>query len=146
MESSKGEPIPQLLRGRKAAVLVGDYFHIHEAYYPYFRLRESGVDVVFVGERENEVYHDYNGSFLNFVKRHVSNGALIVSVAEGHSILVSAGLLKGKEVAGPPEMKQDLENCGATVIDGPAWNDGPFITCRSTEDLPDIMRRILSYM
>jgi protease I len=86
-----------------------------------------------------------NSSFLNFVKKHDSAKKPIVSIAEGHSLLISAGLLKEREVAGLPEMSQDLKNSGAVVIQGPAWCHGHLITGRSTVELPDVMRWILSY-
>jgi len=41
------------LEERTAAILVADDFHVHETYYPYFRLREEGAGVSFVGARVN---------------------------------------------------------------------------------------------
>jgi protease I len=57
-------PIAQTLSGRRAAILVGDNFQIHEAYYPYYRLREAGMVVSLVGEEADHVYHDYGGEPL----------------------------------------------------------------------------------
>jgi protease I len=57
-------PIPQTLAGRRAAILVSDNFQIHEAYYPYYRLREAGMAVSLVGEEARQVYHDYGGEPL----------------------------------------------------------------------------------
>jgi protease I len=63
-EIKKIKPYTCLLKGKKAAILVGNNFHIHEAYYPFFRLKEAGMDVVFVGEDADHIYYDYNGEPL----------------------------------------------------------------------------------
>ncbi|MFB0516203.1 MAG: type 1 glutamine amidotransferase domain-containing protein, partial [Candidatus Neomarinimicrobiota bacterium] len=57
-------PLPQTLVGKKAAILVADNFQIHEAYYPYFRLKEAGAEVFFVGDEAGRIYTDYNGEPL----------------------------------------------------------------------------------
>lgn len=37
------------LKGKKVAVLVEDMFNVFEFWYPYYRLKEAGADVVVVG-------------------------------------------------------------------------------------------------
>ncbi|MBU1125672.1 MAG: type 1 glutamine amidotransferase [Candidatus Omnitrophica bacterium] len=39
---------------KKAAVLVDDYYQVLEVWYPYLRLRESGIETVLVGSEEKE--------------------------------------------------------------------------------------------
>ena len=38
----------------KIAVLVEDHYHVLEAWYPYFRLREEGITTVFVGTGKSQ--------------------------------------------------------------------------------------------
>ncbi len=39
---------------KKAAVLIEDYYQVLEVWYPYLRLREEGIDTVFVGTGRKE--------------------------------------------------------------------------------------------
>ncbi len=40
--------------GRKVAILIEDHYQVLEAWYPYLRLREEGIDTVFVGTEEKK--------------------------------------------------------------------------------------------
>jgi protease I len=81
-------------------------------------------------------------TYLNLVSEHIKNNRLLISIAEGHSVLISAEILRGKKVAGLPEMKQEIENCGAEWMDLPINVDNNLITCRDTNDLPELMGRV----
>ncbi|MDD4894846.1 MAG: type 1 glutamine amidotransferase [Candidatus Omnitrophica bacterium] len=39
---------------KKAAVLVEDYYQVLEVWYPYLRLREAGIETVFIGTGKKE--------------------------------------------------------------------------------------------
>ncbi len=81
--------------------------------------------------------------FLNLVKLNKKNNGLTVSIGEGHSVLISAKIITGKKIASLPEMKKELENCNAVVVDQPSFVDCNLITARDTEDLPELMKNIL---
>lgn len=48
------------LSGKKYIVLVDAQYNDHEFWYPYFRLKEAGAEVVVVGSR---IDHTYNGKY-----------------------------------------------------------------------------------
>ncbi|MFB0515538.1 MAG: DJ-1/PfpI family protein, partial [Candidatus Neomarinimicrobiota bacterium] len=87
-----------------------------------------------------------NRSFLEIVQKQFNNGRLLASIAEGHSVLISAKILEGMKVAGLPEMKRDIENCGACQVDQPVYQDKNLVTSRCTDDLPELMRWVLGYL
>ena len=45
-----------LLKGKKVIILVEEMFNIFEFWYPYYRLKEEGVEVTVVGSGSAEVY------------------------------------------------------------------------------------------
>ena len=47
--------------GRKVAILIEDHYQVLEAWYPYLRLREEGIDTVFVGTGRKEEYKSKEG-------------------------------------------------------------------------------------
>jgi protease I len=46
---------------RKIAVLIEDYYQVLEAWYPYLRMREEGINTVFVGTGRKEEYESKEG-------------------------------------------------------------------------------------
>ncbi len=44
------------LHGRKVAMLISDGYHDHEFWFPYYRFREEGTDVMVSGPRVGTVY------------------------------------------------------------------------------------------
>jgi len=49
------------LQGKKVAILVEDMYNEFEFWYPYYRLKEAGADVVVVGTGKVEGYHSKEG-------------------------------------------------------------------------------------
>jgi protease I len=45
----------------KVAILVEDYYQVLEVWYPYLRLREEGIETVFVGPGGKKVYESKEG-------------------------------------------------------------------------------------
>jgi protease I len=84
-------------------------------------------------------------TYLNLVRKHIQNHKLLVSIGEGHSVLISANILRGLRVAGLQEMKQEIENCGAEWMDLSVTVDGDLITCRDTNDLPELMAPVIDF-
>ncbi|UCH10007.1 MAG: DJ-1/PfpI family protein [Fidelibacterota bacterium] len=84
-----------------------------------------------------------NQAYLDLVAHQLQNDRIVVSIAEGHSVLISAGILQGRQVCGLPEMLKDIENCGAQWADRPVMQDRNLITARDSEELPELMRGVL---
>jgi len=86
-----------------------------------------------------------NISFLSLIRQQHQKGKLLISVSEGHSVLISAQVLKGHRVSALPELRRDVENAGANVAGEPVCTDKTLITARDTDDLPALMREIIDY-
>jgi protease I len=84
--------------------------------------------------------------FLDFLKKHHRAGKIVASIAEGHSVLVSADLLSGRNAASLPEMRPDVENAGARWV-GPATAvDGNLVTAGGTLNLPKFLPELIRKM
>jgi protease I len=85
-------------------------------------------------------------SFVDFLRRHDSAGKIVASIAEGHSVLISAGLLPGRKVASLPEMRLDVENARATWVGPSTAVDGNLVTAGSTWNLPQFLPDLIRQM
>jgi protease I len=50
------------LAGKKVAIPIEEMFNTHEFWYPYYRLKEAGAEVVVIGSGSAEVYHGKPGT------------------------------------------------------------------------------------
>ncbi len=74
------------LSGKKIIVLVEEMFNVFEFWYPYYRLKEAGAEVVVVGSGSAE---EYTGKPGTKVKADVS--ADQISAAEFDGIIIPGG-------------------------------------------------------
>ncbi len=74
------------LKGKKIIVLVEEMFNVFEFWYPYYRLKEAGAEVVVVGSGSAD---EYTGKPGTKVKADVS--ADQISVAEFDGIIIPGG-------------------------------------------------------
>ncbi len=85
-------------------------------------------------------------SYLNLIRRQHNSGRTIICIAEGHSVLISAGILKHLRCAAPSDMKFDIKNAGAEVAGQCAIADKNILTGRDTGTLPELMRLALNHL
>lgn len=81
---------------------------------------------------------------LEFIKQMNKQKKVIAAFCHGPWVLISAGIIKGKKIAGYVSIKDDINNAGATYIDQPSVIDGNIITARHPRDVIDLMRAIFS--
>jgi len=172
---------PEGVRRKTAAILVADNFHVLETFYPFFRLKEEGVGVFFVGAQAGAVYRDAGGEpttanlsaeealsvefdlvlcpggfaplalradpvMLEFARSHFQGGRLFAAICHGGSFLVSMGILKGKRATCYKTLRDDLINAGAEYVDTAPVVDGNLITARVPADLPVFMEAVVAAM
>ena len=77
----------------------------------------------------------------NFVRDMHASGKPTCAICHGQWVMVSAGILKGKQATAVWNIQIDLENAGATVLDEPCVVDGNLITARFPYDLPRMVER-----
>lgn len=80
---------------------------------------------------------------LQLVRAFAEAGKLVAAICHGGWIPISAGVYRGVRVTGSPGIKDDLISAGAVWEDAPVVMDGPFISSRRPDDLPDFCEAIL---
>lgn len=77
-----------------------------------------------------------------FVREMFQKGKIVAAICHGGWVLVSAGILKGRNVTGFSAIKDDLINAGARYLDKEVVVDENLITSRNPYDLPAFCREI----
>lgn len=83
---------------------------------------------------------------LDFVLDMNKKNKLIVAFCHGPWILISAGIIKGKNATCYKGMKDDLINSGAVYLDEPVVEDGNIITSRHPKDIGLLMKAVLKHI
>lgn len=76
-----------------------------------------------------------NETVLSFVKKFAAFGNPIAAICHGPQVLISADLVRGKQMACWPEVREELEKAGGIFVDEALVMDGQFITSRMPGDL-----------
>lgn len=74
------------LTGKKIAILIEDMFNIYEFWYPYYRLKEAGAEVVVVGSGRKK---SFTGKPATEVKADVAADS--VSAADFDGVVIPGG-------------------------------------------------------
>lgn len=80
---------------------------------------------------------------LEFVRQMHKQKKIVSAFCHGPWVLISAGIVKGKKIAGYIGIKDDINNAGAIYTDRPTVIDGNIITARHPRDMTDLMKAIL---
>jgi len=81
---------------------------------------------------------------LEFIRQMHKQKKVVAAFCHGPWVLISAGIVKGKKIAGYIGIKDDINNAGAMYTDQPAVIDGNIITARHPRDVTDLMKAIFS--
>jgi protease I len=74
----------------------------------------------------------------------VGAGKPIAVICHGAWLLISAGVVKGKQITSFPSLKDDLKNAGADWRDEALVRDGNLISSRKPDDLPAFNTALVS--
>jgi len=80
---------------------------------------------------------------LDLVRACHRRGKLLAAICHGPWVLISAGVMKGRQATGYAAVHDDLVNAGAELVDVPAVRDGNVITGRVPDDLPEFCQEII---
>ena len=80
-----------------------------------------------------------NANALEFVESIVNANKPLATICHGPLVLISADLVKGRNMTGYWAIMKDLENAGAHVQDQPVVIDGNIISSRFPYDIPRML-------
>jgi protease I len=125
-------PIPVMAEGNRYSVsLMED-------------LSAAEIDcLLFPGGYSPDVLRLHAGT-LELVRECHRRGKLLAAICHGPWVLISAGVMGGKQATGYVAVRDDLVNAGAEFLDMPAVRDGTIITGRVPDDLPEFCREIIT--
>jgi len=114
------------------------------------KISEAVIDdyrgVILIGGTWNPAVVRTNDKMLAFIKEAAHKGLPIFSICHGAQILISAGLVKGRKVTGSPDVRVDLRNAGANVVEDQevVVDKGTFalVSSRDPNDLAHFCRAI----
>jgi protease I len=109
--------------------------------------------VILIGGTWNPAVVRTDAKMLAFIREAAQERLPIFSICHGAQILISAGLVKGRKVTGSPDIRIDLCNAGADVVEDQAvvidegTSTGTFtlVSSRDPNDLADYCRAIAKY-
>jgi protease I len=82
-------------------------------------------------------------SVLSFINDMDNSGKLISAICHGPQVLISAGIVKGRQITGYKDFRVDLENAGAEYLDQPVVCYGNLVTAQHYKDLPEFMKAVI---
>lgn len=80
---------------------------------------------------------------VDIARTFAEEGRTIAALSHGPQLLISAGVLEGKEATCAPGIRDDVKLAGARYRDESVVVDGPLLTCRGPEDLPQFCRQLM---
>jgi protease I len=87
-----------------------------------------------------------NEMLINFISEFHKSDKVIACICSGAQLLISAGIVKGKKIAGYYSMKDDIINAGGLYTDLPAVVDGKIITTAHYKDMGPWMKKALEVL
>jgi protease I len=80
---------------------------------------------------------------VQFVKSFFDTSKPIAALCHGPSMLVEAGVLRGRQLTSAPALQTDIRNAGGNWIDQQVVVDHGLITSRKPEDMPAFNRKMV---
>ncbi len=81
---------------------------------------------------------------LAFVQHMFEEQRVVAAICHGPSVLISAGVLRGRRATCFFAIKDDIANAGAEYVDAPVVRHGNLITSRQPADLGAFCREIIT--
>ena len=80
---------------------------------------------------------------LNFISEWDKKGKIIACICHGAQLLISAKIVKGREISGYYSIKDDIENAGAAYVDAPAVVSNNIVTSPHYKHMGPWMKRAI---
>lgn len=85
------------------------------------------------GAPENLRIHD---NAVKFTRDFANSGKPVAAICHGAQLLISADVIKGKQITCVAKIRDDVKNAGANYVDKELVIDDNFITSRVPNDIP----------
>ena len=86
---------------------------------------------------------DKKKKIIDFISNFNNENKVIACICSGAQLLISAKVVKNRNIAGYYSMKDDLINAGANYTDKPAVVDRNIITTAHYKDMGPWMREVI---
>lgn len=80
---------------------------------------------------------------LEFVRGFFDENKPVAAICHGPQVLISAGVVRGREMTSFETVKTDLQNAGAAWFDDEVVVDKGLVTSRSPQDLPAFNKKMI---
>lgn len=84
-----------------------------------------------------------NRDVQRFVREFDSSKKPLFAICHGPQVLISAQVVRGRQLTGFASIADDIRNAGGLYRDQPVVTDGNWITSRNPHDLPQFNRAII---
>ena len=101
--------------------------------------------IVILGGRAPE-YLRNDASLISLVREFDKQQKCLCTIGHGIQILVAAGLVQGRTVAGHPNVCLEVERAGGVYSTKPAVRDGRLITSQSWQAHPEFYRELFAVL
>lgn len=113
---------------------------------PLEELRPQDFDGIVVPGGWAPDYLRRHESVKSFVREMDTAGKLVAAICHGGSVLVSAGILRGRRLTSVGAIKDDLVNAGAAWEDAEVVVDANLVSSRRPDDLPAFLREMIGML
>ena len=87
-----------------------------------------------------------NDAPVAFVKDFTASDKPVFMICHGPQLLITADVLRGRQVTGYTSIIQDIKNAGAVFIDSEVVVDGNLVSSRNPGDLPAFIRESMKLL
>ncbi|KIL48240.1 type 1 glutamine amidotransferase domain-containing protein [Jeotgalibacillus soli] len=128
--------VVHLVGEKKGETYIGKYGVPAQSDYAFNEIKAADYDAILVpGGWAPDKLRRYP-EVLEMVRKMDKAQKPIGQICHAGWVLISAGILKGRQVTSTPGIKDDMVNAGATWHDEPVVVDGHIISSRRPPDLP----------
>lgn len=131
------------IAGEREGTITGKHGYRVEATLSVNRIDPARYDLLILPGGKAPAVLRKNLKLLELVQQFFNYGKLVAAICHGPQILVSAGVLAGRNSTCYKGVAGELRGAGANYRDQPVVVDYNLITSRVPGDLPDFMREIM---
>lgn len=84
-----------------------------------------------------------NAEAIDFIKAFFEAGKPVAAICHGPQSLITADVVRGREMTSYPSIEPDLTNAGARWVDRTVVVDQGLVTSRNPDDLPAFNKKML---